>query len=141
MFERLSTQAPRILGVTRILFGVMMASHGAQKVLGAFGGVPAGAPPFVVWVAGSIELIGGGLIALGFLTRAAAFLMSGLMAFAYFMGHAPRGFWPIVNGGELAIVYCWLSLYLAAQGPGAWALDRLRSVSGTRVGVPGGAAA
>jgi putative oxidoreductase len=124
--KRLSFFAPQILGVTRILAGVMFVSHGAQKLLGAFGGVPAGTPAFIVWSAGLVELLGGSLIVAGLFTRGAAFLSSGLMAFAYFMAHAPRGFWPILNGGELAIVYCWLFLYLAAQGPGAFALDNLR---------------
>ena len=125
MLKKLETFAPHILGLTRILFGVMMAAHGAQKLLGLFGGVPAGTPAFIVWVAGPVELIGGALIALGLLTRGAGFLLSGQMAFAYFMGHAPKGFWPIVNGGELAIAYCWLALYFVAQGPGAFALDNL----------------
>jgi putative oxidoreductase len=129
LFDWLQKQAPKILGVTRILFGVMMACHGAQKVFGAFGGMPAGMviPPYIVWVAGPIELVGGALVALGLFTRPAAFLVSGLMAFAYFMGHAPQGFWPILNLGELAVIYCWLALYFAAAGPGAWALDGLRS--------------
>ncbi len=123
MFGRIETFSPQILGLTRILFGVMLASHGAQKVLGAFGGVPAGTPAFIVWVAGAIELVGGALIALGLLTRPAAFLNSGLLAVAYFLAHAPKGFWPILNGGELAIIYSWLSLYLVAHGPGAFALE------------------
>ena len=127
MFKRIERFAPEILGATRILFGVMLASHGAQKLLGAFGGAPEGTPAFIIWVAGSIELLGGALIAIGLFTRSAAFLNSGLLAFAYFMAHAPKGFWPILNGGELAIVYCWLALYLAANGPGAWAIDGLRS--------------
>jgi putative oxidoreductase len=125
MFKKLEAFAPQVLGVTRILFGVMLASHGAQKLLGAFGGMPEGAPAFIVWTAGPIELVGGALIALGLFTRGAAFLNSGLLAFAYFMAHAPKGFWPILNGGELAIAYSWLSLYLAAHGPGAFALDNL----------------
>jgi putative oxidoreductase len=125
MFKHLSRRAPEILAVTRIFVGILLASHGAQK-FGAFGGVPAGVPGFIVWIAGPIELFGGALLALGLFTRGTAFLTSGLMAFAYFMGHAGKGFWPILNGGELAIVYSWLSLYLAAQGPGAWALDALR---------------
>lgn len=125
MFDRLSPYADRILAITRILSGVMLALHGAQKVLGAFGGIPAAAPAHIKWIAGPIELVGGVLIAAGLFTRPAAFLMSGLMAFAYFMGHFPKGFWPNRNGGELAIVYCWLMLYLAAHGPGAWSLDAL----------------
>jgi putative oxidoreductase len=116
--------APHILGATRILSGVLFASHGAQKLLGAFGGAPAGVPPAILWIAGTIELVGGALLVLGLFTRPAAFLSSGLMAFAYFMAHAPQGFWPIQNHGELAILYSWLFLYLAAQGPGAWAIDR-----------------
>jgi putative oxidoreductase len=127
VFKKLQPFAPQILGTTRGLVGILLASHGAQKLLGLFGGIPAGVPPFIVWIAGPIELLGGVLLVTGLFTRGTAFLMSGLMAFAYFMGHAGKGFWPILNGGELAIVYSWLSLYLAAQGPGAWALDNLRS--------------
>jgi putative oxidoreductase len=129
MFDKLKPFAPHVLGLTRILFGVMMASHGAQKVLGAFGGVPAGVPGFITWVAGPLELVGGALLTLGLFTRGTAFLLSGLMAVAYFMGHASKGFWPIVNGGELAIIYSWLSLYLAAEGPGAFALDNARTAA------------
>jgi putative oxidoreductase len=95
------------------------------ELLGAFGGT--GDPAFVVWGAGPIELLGGALMAAGLFTRIASFLTSGLMAAAYFIAHAPQGFWPILNGGELAITFCWLSLYLAAHGPGAWAVDNLRS--------------
>jgi putative oxidoreductase len=125
MFTRFQTAAPAILGVARILIGVMFASHGAQKVLGAFGGMPPGAPGWIVWTAGPLELVGGALIAAGLFTRPLAFLCSGLMAAAYFYGHARGGFWPKVNGGELAIIYCWFFLYLAAAGPGAFALDNL----------------
>ena len=128
MFNRLERYAPHILGITRILYGVMMATHGAQKVLGAFGGMPPGVPPFIKWVAGGIELVGGLLIAIGLFTRPAAFVVSGLMAAAYFMGHASKGFWPNVNGGELAIIYCWFALFLAAYGPGKFAIDRTRPV-------------
>src|SRR4249920_3388343 len=117
MFAKLAPYAPRILGVTRVFVGILLACHGAQKLFGAFGGIPAGVPGFIVWIAGPIELFGGALLALGLFTRGTAFLTSGLMAFAYFLGHAGKGFWPILNGGELAIVYSWLSLYLAAQGP------------------------
>ena len=123
---RFHTLAPHILGITRILAGVMFACGGAQKLLGAFGGIPPGGPAWMIWIAGSIELVGGVLLTFGLFSRSTAFLSSGLMAFAYFIGHAPNGFWPILNGGALAILYCWLFLYIAAQGPGAFALDNLR---------------
>jgi putative oxidoreductase len=121
--DRFTALAPRFLGILRFLAGVMFACHGAQKVLGAFGGMPPGAPRWIVWTAGPIELVGGVLIALGLLTRPVAFVASGLMAVAYFHGHARMGFLPKVNQGELAVLYCWLFLYIAAAGPGAFALD------------------
>jgi putative oxidoreductase len=126
MFDKLQRYAPHILGITRILFGIMMACHGAQKVLGSFGGMPPGVPAFITWGGGGIELVGGVLLALGLFTRPVAFLLSGTMAAAYFMGHASQGFWPIVNKGELAVIYCWLALYYAAAGPGAFSLDGMR---------------
>lgn len=126
VIDRFTAQAPRILSVLRFLTGTMFACHGAQKLLGAFGGMPPGVPmTATIWVAGTIELAGGVLIAVGLLTRPVAFLASGLMAFAYFIGHAGNGFWPKANGGEPAVLYCWVFLYIAAQGPGAWALDNL----------------
>ena len=127
MFKKLQQFAPQVLGSTRVFVGILLACHGAQKLLGLFGGIPAGVPGFIVWIAGPIELLGGALMALGLFSRGTSFVMSGLMAFAYVLGHAGKGFWPILNGGEPAIVYSWLSLYLAAQGPGAWALDNPRS--------------
>lgn len=127
IIDRFTALPPRILCLTRILAGTMFACHGAQKLFGAFGGMPPGVPmTAIIWTAGSIELAGGILIALGLFSRVAAFVASGLMAFAYFLGHARNGFWPISNGGELAVLYCWLFLYIAAHGPGAWALDNLR---------------
>ena len=127
--DRFRTQAPRILGLARIVAGIMFSCHGAQKLFGVFGGMPPGVPKALIWSAGPIELVGGALIAIGLFTRSAAFLCSGLMAFAYFIGHAHNGFWPATNGGEMAILYCWLFLYIAAQGPGGWALDNLRGRS------------
>lgn len=117
--------------MTRILLEVMLACHGAQKLLGAFGGTTD--PPFVVWGAGPNELLGGSLLAAGLFTRMASFMASGLMASAYFIAHAPQGFWPILNGGELAITFCWLVLYFAAHGPGAWAVDNLRNQGTARL--------
>ena len=125
LFNRLNDWAPKILGIARILAGTMFACHGAQKVLGAFGGMPPGVPPGLIWSAGPIEFLGGILIALGLFVRPVAFLCSGLMAFAYFLGHAKNGFWPKMNGGELAVLYCWIFLYIAAAGAGDFALDNL----------------
>ena len=130
MIDKFTQQAPRILGIFRILAGVMFACHGAQKLFNAFGGMPPGVPKALIWTAGPLEFFGGILIAIGLFTRVTAFILSGMMAVAYFTGHAPNGFWPTVNGGELAIFYCWLFLYLAASGPGAFALDvKLRAWS------------
>ncbi|HYH06810.1 MAG TPA: DoxX family protein [Thermoanaerobaculia bacterium] len=125
MFDKLTPHAPKILGIFRILAGIMFACHGAQKTLGMFGGMPPGAPAWIVWGAGTIELVGGILLALGLFTRFVAFICSGTMAIAYFYGHARNGFLPKVNGGEIAVVYCWLFLYIAAAGPGSFALDNL----------------
>jgi putative oxidoreductase len=125
--DRFQSWAPRILGALRIISGSLFACYGAQKLFGMFGGIPPGAAPkALIWSAGSIELVGGVLIAAGLFTRITAFICSGQMAVAYFTGHAVHGFWPIVNHGELAILFCWLFLYIAAQGPGAFALDHLR---------------
>ena len=123
MFKALSSRQALVLGALRIVMGALFVCHGAQKVFGVFGGVPPEAPPLVVWGAGLIELVGGALIAIGLFTRPAAFLASGLMAVAYFMVHAPTGFWPILNHGEPAVLYCWVFLYLSAAGPGAWSVD------------------
>ena len=124
----MSRYAPQILAVFRFIAGAMFACHGAQKIFGAFGGIPPGmAPWWVLWIAGPLEFFGGVLVAIGLFTRPVAFVLSGLMAVAYFWGHARNGFFPKVNQGEPAVLYCWLFLYLAAQGPGAWAIDNLIS--------------
>jgi len=107
----------------RIIAGLLFLSHGLQKIFGLFGGAPAEAPPFVIWVAGSIELVGGTLIAVGFMTRWAAFVCSGLMASAYWMAHGTKAFHPIMNGGEMALLYCFAFLFIAAHGAGIWSID------------------
>jgi putative oxidoreductase len=127
MFRLLSANSEYILAIMRILVGASFASHGAQKLFGLFGGLAHSMPPPMLYTAGTIELLGGLLIALGLLTNWAGFISSGLMAVAYFIAHATRGLWPILNGGELAIVYCWFFLYLSASGPGAWSVDGLLS--------------
>jgi putative oxidoreductase len=123
----------------RIVAGVLFASHGAQKLFAVFGGPAATGKPLLL-TAGVIELVGGLLVAVGLFARPAAFVASGEMAVAYFMAHAPGGFWPIVNKGEAAVFYCFAFLFIAAHGAGIWSLDslRLRSApaSVTRPGVP-----
>ena len=120
MFKALTSRQAMVLGVLRIIVGILFICHGAQKVFGAFGGVPPGTPAFIKWTAGLIELVTGVLMAIGLFTRPAAFLASGLMAVAYFMVHASGGFFPIVNHGELAVIYCFAFLYIAARGSGEW---------------------
>ncbi len=121
--ERFADQAYVLF---RTVCGVLFACHGAQKILGLFGGVRVGAPMLVA--AGAIELVAGSLIAVGLFAAFAAFLASGEMAVAYFMSHAPHGFWPIVNHGELAVLYCFAFLFIAARGSGRWSLDALLPV-------------
>jgi putative oxidoreductase len=105
----------------RIVTGFLFAFHGAQKLFGAFGGQaqPLASMP---GAAGAIELLCGVLVMVGVLTGFAAFLASGEMAVAYFLAHAPKGLWPIQNGGELAALYCFAFLFIAARGAGMWSL-------------------
>jgi len=113
---------PALLAAVRVVAGFLFACHGAQKVLGLFGGVDeqGGAAPLLslIGVGGLIELLAGALVAVGLLSRYAAFIASGQMAVAYFMAHQPEGVLPITNGGELAALYAFVFLYLAARGPG-----------------------
>jgi putative oxidoreductase len=113
--------------VARIAIGFTFSLHGWQKTFGAFGGLGGFKPPLtsMLGAAGVIETIGGALIILGLFTRPVAFLLAGEMAVGYFRTHAPRGFWPITNGGELAVFYCFYFLWLSSAGPGRWSLDRL----------------
>lgn len=121
--------APYIYAVLRIIAGLMFAMHGTQKLFGWPTPMPGGGdgplPPLML-AAGVIELVGGVLIALGFLASFAAFIASGEMAVAYFMKHAKESFWPTVNQGELAVLYCFLFLYIAAAGAGTWSIDAAR---------------
>jgi len=113
------------LGVTRIVVAFMFACHGAQKLFGAFGAHPMLHNPWTL-TAGILEFGGGILIALGLFTRPVAFVLCGEMAVAYFRAHFPGGFWPILNHGELAVLYCFFYLYLAIRGAGALSIDAAR---------------
>ena len=120
-----ATWSPRLLSVLRIVAAFLFMAHGSQKL---FGFPPnfqmsAGSLPPLILAAGVLEFVGGALLLLGLFTRLVAFLLSGQMAVAYFMSHSPKGFWPVMNGGELAVLYCFLFLYLAAAGGGTWSLD------------------
>ena len=111
-----------LYALMRIVVGLLFACHGAQKLFGALGGQRQLSNPLLL-TAGIIEFFGGGLVSIGLRAGGAAFLASGLMAVAYFMAHAPGGFWPIVNKGELAVVYCFVFLYIASRGSGRLSVD------------------
>ena len=114
----------QIYAVFRFMVGALFACHGAQKLFGALGGHAMTSDPMML-VAGIIEFGGGLLIAVGLLASWVAFIACGEMAAAYFMVHAKGGFWPILNKGELAVLYCFVFLYIAARGSGAYSLDRV----------------
>jgi putative oxidoreductase len=115
--------APQILGVLRIVVGLLFLEHGLVKIVG-FPAPMGGHLPPLIMAAGIIEMVGGALITLGLFSRVAAFVTSGEMAFAYFLGHFPKGLYPTQNGGDAAILFCFIFLYLAAAGPGAFAVNQ-----------------
>ena len=118
--------APRLLSVLRIMSGLLVLQHGTTKYLSLPVSPMSNASPMTMsGGAGIIELVGGVLVTIGLFTRPAALFLSGMTAVAYFYAHAPRGFFPILNGGELAALYCFVFLYLAAAGGGPWSLDRI----------------
>ncbi len=119
--------APRMLSILRIMAALLFIAHGTQKLLG-FPPSDRGMPPLlsIYGLAGTLETFGGILLLLGLFTRPVAFLLSGMMAVAYFMAHAPQGFYPANNGGDAAILFCFVFLYLFTAGPGPWSLDARR---------------
>ena len=125
MNDFLAKLSPTLLSVLRIVTGFLFIEHGTQKWLLFPSGTTRASVESLSGIAGLMELVGGALILLGLFTRPVAFLLSGLMAFAYFIAHAPQGFWPIVNRGELAVLYCFVFLYFAAAGGGPISLDRM----------------
>jgi Predicted membrane protein len=123
MFDRLSAYAPQALAVLRIVTALLFFEHGTQKLFGLPVPFPMELNALMI-VAGVLEVAGGLLILIGFLTRPVAFVLCGMMAVAYFMGHAPMGFWPVANMGDAAILFCFVFGYLVFAGPGAWAVDK-----------------
>lgn len=119
--------APRVLSILRIVAALIFMEHGTQKLLG-FPPSDRPAPELLSLsgVAGVLELFGGALLVVGLFTRPVAFILSGQMAIAYWIAHAPQSFFPALNGGDAAILYCFVFLYLAAAGGGAWSLDTVR---------------
>jgi len=119
--------SPRLLSVLRIVTGFLYAQHGAQKLFGFHAPPQMPVAPLFSFMgfAGFLEFFGGILVILGLFTRPVSFILSGQMAVAYFMVHAPKGFWPMANGGDLAALWSFLFLYLAAAGGGVWSLDRV----------------
>jgi len=118
--------ASTIYAIVRIVFGFLFLVHGLQKLFGMFDGtvVPLGS---LLGVAAMVELVGGMLIIIGLFTRLAAFIASGEMAAAYFIAHLPQAFWPVQNGGESAVLFCFAFLYIAVRGAGSLSVDGLRS--------------
>jgi len=132
MNETLVVWAPRVLSILRIVAALIFLEHGSQKLLGFPMGERAGIEfGTLSWWAGLIELITGVLLIVGVFSRAAAFVASGEMAFAYWIAHAPRDFFPVNNGGDAAILYCFLFLYLFFAGPGPWSVDAMRARQST----------
>jgi putative oxidoreductase len=133
------TWSPRVLSILRIVTGFLFMAHGLQKILD----FPSPRATQTVLlsmsgVAGLMELFGGALLLIGLFTRPVSFLLSGEMAFAYFIGHAPQGFWPLLNRGELAALYSFVFLYFAVAGGGTWSLDRVFCGLGLRARSNGG---
>jgi putative oxidoreductase len=117
----------QIYAAMRIVAGLLFLFHGSQKLLNWPVDAMAGLPPFITYIAGPIELIGGTLVMIGLLTRWAAFFCSGLMAAAYWLAHGSKALYPMLNGGELAIMFSFVFLYIAARGAGIWSVDSLRN--------------
>lgn len=127
--QKLDRYTPYALAVLRIVTALIFMEHGTQKLFGFPAPPQSGLPPAfsLFWIGAIIEFGGGILILLGFMTRPVAFLLAGEMAVAYWAFHAPRNFYPALNGGDAAILYCFIFLLLVVTGPGAWSIDGARS--------------
>lgn len=126
MIDFMAKFAPQTYALLRIVAGFLLLWHGVQKLFGFPGGASGDRPFHITYIAGPIELIGGALLMVGLFTRPVAFLCSGLLASAYWMSHGTRALLPIENRGELAALYCFVFLFMSAQGSGIWSLDAAR---------------
>jgi putative oxidoreductase len=129
-FDRISAWAPQWLSVVRIMSALLFLEHGTQKLFDFPPAAEPGTLTALMGTQGVIEVVGGVLLALGLFTRPVAFILSGNMAVAYFMAHAPRSFFPVLNGGDAAILYCFIFLYFFFAGGGAWSVDAARRGTG-----------
>jgi putative oxidoreductase len=122
--DRVGKYTPEMLSIIRIVIALLFLEHGSAKLLG-FPSPPNGSPAFMslLWIQGLFELIGGALLAIGLFTRPVAFVLAGNMAVAYFMAHEPKNFFPLLNGGDAAILYCFVFLLFFVAGPGRWSVD------------------
>jgi len=127
MLSSLASYEPQIYAVLRIVTGFLFLWHGAQKLLSIPSPAPPEAPAFILYTAGPIELVGGILVMIGLFTRVAAFVCSGQMAVAYWMAHGFRALLPVQNQGELAVIYCFVFLFIASRGAGIWSVDGSRA--------------
>ena len=127
IFDSLSRYRPQALGALRIMTALLFISHGTQKLFGFPASQMDGSLPTMLLVAALLELVGGILVLIGLFTRPVAFILSGQMAVAYFMAHAPSNFFPALNGGDAAILFCFIFLYLFVAGPGAFSVDERRA--------------
>ncbi len=138
-FDRLAAWSPQMLAVLRIMTALLFIEHGTSKLFG-FPPSPMGGGELklfsLIGLAGILEVGGGFLILIGLRTRPVAFVLAGFMAVAYFMAHAPKSFYPLLNGGDPAILYCFIFLYLVAAGAGAWSVDALKSPEPIVTGAP-----
>ncbi|MCZ4074072.1 DoxX family protein [Agrobacterium sp. LMR679] len=126
-FESLSRYRPQALGALRIMTALLFVAHGTQKLFGFPASQMEGSLPTLMLVAALLEFVGGILVLIGLFTRPVAFILSGQMAVAYFMAHAPSNFFPALNGGDAAILFCFIFLYLFVAGPGAFSVDERRA--------------
>ncbi len=121
--EFMRAREAEVYALLRIVTGFLFQWHGMQKLFGFPEPMPEGVPAFITWTAGPLELVGGLLVMVGLFTRPVAFVLSGLMAFAYWLAHGTKALLPSMNGGELAALYCFLFLFISARGSGIWSLD------------------